>query len=571
MGDRTPVKSAPDTAALPDASVESVTPLLEASEAYPVLEERIFWARREVLLGFRLLDPDTKLRSQRLLDTGLRTWGEMIATVAARGVDIRILLTDFEPTVATDLHKLTWAAVRGFRSAKPVDGHPREESASAPQIIAALHEARVGRTLRWVFWPLVWLRVRNMAQMHGVTPRELLDEAPGLAPLLGTRDGRAMLPRLGPPPRLRPATYHQKIAIIDASFAVIGGLDIDERRFDDPTHDRPADDTWHDLSLAITGPVCADAHSHFVDCWNREVKPFNRRLKRLRRFVRNLPPPVDRMERLDTPSPDASASGTSDPNTEDRTLRFVRTVSRQRPSLTEFGPRTAVLEIERAHVEAIGRAQSFIYIETQFLRSPAIVQALADAGRRTPALRVVLLIPSAPQEVLFDDATDPPHRHGEWLQVTGLDNLLDAYGDRLGLFSLINRNRVAPTDDRRSIDGHPVIYIHSKVCVVDHRVAIVSSANLNGRSLRWDTEAGVVWDDPDGVQAFEQRLWRAHLGSAYDGINAVGHEEELLRLWNEASKGRPADAERPSFIAPYPLEETRAFARRSWFVPDDLV
>lgn len=101
---------------------ESVTPLLEASEAYPVLEEKIFASRQEVLLGFRLLDPATKLRSEQVRSAGLDTWGDLIAAVSTRGVDGRILLTDFEPTVATDLHKTTWAAVRGFRAANASEG-----------------------------------------------------------------------------------------------------------------------------------------------------------------------------------------------------------------------------------------------------------------------------------------------------------------------------------------------------------------------------------------------------------------------------------------------------------------
>lgn len=541
-----------------------VTPLLEASETYPALEERIYAARTEVLLGFRLLDPKTRIRSGELRRAGISNWGDLIAAVAARGVDVRILLTDFEPTVATHLHTLTWAAVRGFRAASPTppsnDDRARSHSKRTPQIIAALHEARVGSALRYMLWPLVWLRVRRLAAARGMSRDALLQDAPGLAPLFGA-GGWDVLARAGPP-RLRPATYHQKLAIIDGEYLVIGGLDVDERRFDDATHDRPADDTWHDLSLLITGPVCADARSHFVDCWNREVRPFRRRVRRLRRFVRDLPAPPDPLTSKDAPQRQPTDSRSN--------LRFIRTLSRQRRSLVEFGPRPAILEIERAHVEAIGRAELFIYIETQFLRSPEIVRALCDAARRAPDLRLVLLIPSAPQEVLFENAQDPAQRHGEWLQVRGLDRLIAAFGDRFAAFSLINRRRRDSRDDRRTIGPHPVVYIHSKVCVVDHREAIVSSANLNGRSLRWDTEAGVIWKDGDAVRAFEERLWRRHLGAVFDGQDMTLPPKKLLDLWNAAGEER-APSDRPSFVAPYPLEESRSFARRSWAVPDNLV
>lgn len=546
----------------PDTPEETVTPLIEASEAYPVLEERIFDARDEVLLGFRILDPATKLRSRRLLDAGLVTWADLIAAVSARGVDVRILLTDFEPTVATGLHTLTWASVRGFHHAR-ASVEARPDAARSLQVLAALHEAKVGKALRWVFWPLVWLRVRSMARARGMRTDALLADAPGLAPLLGTRDASTMLPRLGPPPRLRPATYHQKLAVIDASFVVIGGLDVNERRYDTPAHDRPSAETWHDVSLAITGPVCADARAHFIDCWNREVKPFNQRVRRLRRFVRNMPPPVERMDPShDEPRPAGAEVGR---------LRFIKTVSRQRRTLTEFGPRPAFKEIEQAHIDAIRQAEGLIYIETQFLRSRSVVQALVDAARRQPELRLIVLLPSAPQEVLFDDATGTPHRHGEWLQVRCLETVQEAFGERAAFYSLVNRYAEAQEDGRRTIDGHPVVYIHSKVFIVDHRLAIVTSANLNGRSLRWDTEAGVVWEDVEAVTAFERRIWADHLGSVFDGREIGPDNAALFALWQEAAQGGPANAERRPYVAAFPFEEARAFARKSWFVPDDLV
>ena len=551
-----------------DERSESVTPLIEASEVYPLLEERISLAKREVLLAFRILDPDTKLRSERLTGRGLRTWGDLIADVSARGVEVRILLTDFEPTVATDLHKLTWASVRGFHAARTAMPSADNSTAGGLQIIAALHEAKVGKLLRWVFWPIVWLRVRSMAREVGVAPSELLADAPGLAPLLGTRDGRTMLPRFGPPPRLRPATYHQKLALIDGSFLVIGGLDINERRYDTPTHDQPPEETWHDVSLAVTGPACDDARAHFQECWNREVKPYNQRIKRLRRFVRNLPGQVKRME----PVPIEPQHIRDD----ESKLTFIRTISRQRRTLIDFGPKPAIMEIEKAHIDAIRQAERMIYIETQFLRSREIVQALVEAGTQKPALRLIVLLPSAPQEVLFEGATGSPHRHGEWLQLECVDAVLRAFGDRVAFYSLVNRSHSHETEDRGSIDGHPVIYIHSKVFIVDHRLAIISSANLNGRSLRWDTEAGMLWKDEEQVRAFEQRLWENHLGSSFDAqkIQAKTTEArnaELFGLWKLAGQGGPEGGVKPSYIAPFPYQEGKDFARKSWFVPDDLV
>ncbi len=52
------------------------------------------------------------------------------------------------------------------------------------------------------------------------------------------------------------------------------------------------------------------------------------------------------------------------------------------------------------------------------------------------------------------------------------------------------RMRLRTRHDRDRLGGAPMIYVHAKVSIFDRSAAIVSSANLNGRSLRWDTEAG---------------------------------------------------------------------------------
>ncbi len=41
-----------------------------------------------------------------------------------------------------------------------------------------------------------------------------------------------------------------------------------------------------------------------------------------------------------------------------------------------------------------------------------------------------------------------------------------------------------------------LIYVHAKVAMIDDRVLIVGSANLNDHSMFNDTEAALVTDDP---------------------------------------------------------------------------
>ena len=186
------------------------------------------------------------------------------------------------------------------------------------------------------------------------------------------------------------------------------------------------------------------------------------------------------------------------------------------------------------------------------------------------------MVPAAPEDVAFDGSTGADAKHGEWMQVQGVDRLQAAFGDRFDAFCLL-KDRPAPdaeeTDHRRFVAGRGIIYLHSKVSIFDGRSAIVSSANLNGRSMQWDTECGVLWHNETGVADFQYRLWestlRDHLTRDTD-LSA----EAALALWRRAADdvahGRLEGPCCP-LIAPYPLERARSFAQRIPFVPSNLL
>ncbi|MGB2201330.1 MAG: phospholipase D-like domain-containing protein, partial [Pseudooceanicola atlanticus] len=104
-----------------------------------------------------------------------------------------------------------------------------------------------------------------------------------------------------------------------------------------------------------------------------------------------------------------------------------------------------------------------------------------------------------------------------------------------------------------------IIYLHSKVTLIDDAIGIVGSANLNGRSLLWDTEASLMFHDPETIRDLRLRLARKWLGSAPgDPANAD--------TWTSAARAA-ADTEpeqRLSRVLPYPEGRNRRFAR---FVP----
>lgn len=417
-----------------------VTLLIEAAEAYPAFEQRVLSAEREIVLGFRVFDPETRLRSQAARQIG-DTWQDLLAYVLRRGVDVQLFLSDFDPLVATDLHEQSWATVRALRAM----GAALPPGAGRLSVRPLLHPARLGLLPRAVFWPLIRYRLWRLSGQGALAEHQ--HRRPRLQAMLDRAHAVTAFP----------ASHHQKVAVIDERWLYIGGLDLDERRYDDPEHRRPAQATWHDVQLLLEDPARARA---------------------ARDHIRALP---------------LSTAGKRTPAPAPGLLRTL-SARRSRPNLWHLSPKTLCAELSDRHLQRIAGAQNLIYLETQFFRDRGLARALAARARENPRLRVILILPAAPETVAFRDRPSLDGRYGDHLQSRCIDDLRAAFGERCLVLSPVQRRRHGGQDalaDRAALGGAPIIYVHAKVSVFDDAAAIVSSANLNGRSMRWDTELGV--------------------------------------------------------------------------------
>ncbi len=555
--------TAPGAYLYPRRADAGVRPLIEASQAFPAIEELALAARSDLCFGFRIFDPGTRLRSAQSAALNLETWSDLIAYKTANGTSVRLLLTDFEPVVAHELHKRTWTAIDGFARAVAAAG-----DTDRFQAIAALHEGEFGWLVRLGLWPFLKARAEKIASGSGQAGRvgfqswRLLRDR-------GGQPGRT----LGGPPRMWPATYHQKFVVADGAHAIVGGLDLDERRYDDPDHTRPAGQTWHDVSLSVSGDVAADVRDHFNTCWNFEVPRFNARMTRMGAHAQDMASPMKPAVRA--PRTDAQETVQSP------CLRLIRTSSMRSRSWLSIGPQPNITEIETAHLAQIRETRDCLYLESQFLRSRRLTDALVSAGRAQPGLHLIVLLPAATDEVVFDGDRGLSVRHGEWLQVRALDRIRAAYGERCGFFSLTRGTPGTETGERDAVEGQEIAYVHAKVAIADGETALVSSANLNGRSLRWDREAGVFWENTAGVTAFQRTLWQQHLRREYqEELTVTG--ASALQMWRAAAargpdggpEGTPdggPDGEGSAQVVAYPLEKARKFARYWPIVPHDMV
>lgn len=504
--------------------------LVTAAEMYPALEELCLSARHEVLLSFRIFDPRTRLRSQSAQELGLETWAQLIARVASRGVRVRMLIADFDPLFTAELHRAAWDSGTGFGQAlmRAAQQQKAKEFFGA-QVLVAAHEARAAPIWSHLFrgpinaarkelrsWPaerLTPLQHRSMETLH----------------------------------RMRPATLHQKFAVVDGKRAIIGGIDVDERRWDDETHDQRAEETWHDVSLAVSGRICRDLLRHFQDCWQRAIRTG------AASFAAE-PDPASGKARLPARRPSALGP------------RLLRTQSDGAEGRLRLGPKPRVTEHEDAHLAAFETAERLVYLETQFFRHMPLARALARRAEQKPELNCIIVLPTEPERVIFDRARSVDARHEQALQLRCLNTLRAGFGDRLAVLAPV-QPRPAPRHTPGPVAGAPVVYLHSKVTLVDERVGIIGSANLNGRSMRWDTEASVQFQNPDQIRQARERLMASWLRGAIPETEATQAAAWTALAHDEAAR---APEDRTSYILPWPEARNRRFARLFPLLPAEM-
>lgn len=502
--------------------------LLTAAEAYPALEEAFLQSQAEIWGSFRIFDLTTRLRGARARAVG-ETWFDLLVHTLRRGVAVTMVISDFDPIARSALHRGSWRSVRQFYAAAEVAGPGAKLT-----VRAAMHAARTGILPRLAFWPVIYHKLsRICAGLNAMPPevrRARLRDMPGLSRQLRDTSG-GIRPRLWPLPQAYPATHHQKLAVFDRKLLYIGGLDLDERRYDTPDHDRPGSQTWHDVQLMIEGPAVAEAQAH---------------LEGFRAMVAGLVAPQPQR-------------------------RLLRTLSvRRRFDLPFFGPEPKVQEIAEAHEALIRRAERLIYLETQFFRDRKLARALAAAARANPRLTMILILPAAPEDVAFHDSDGLDARLGEYLQARALRILQRGFGNRLFVGGAAQPRR-SREQGRAQMQGAPLVYIHAKVSVFDDRGAIVSSANLNGRSLRWDTEAGIYLNARCDVVELRRRAMAHWLPKA--AAQRFFEPDTAAAAWAGLALANAArnPEQRQGFILPYDLEIAERFGAAVPLVPDEMV
>lgn len=305
-------------------------------------------------------------------------------------------------------------------------------------------------------------------------------------------------------------SVHHKLAVIDDRVAFCGGIDITTDRWDSPRHASPDPQRcnpngklyppWHDVALAVEGPVAAALGELARDRWQRAVGS-----------VIDAPP---------------LTHGTPWPPKLDANFRNAHVaIARTRPA---FRDDLEIREIEQLFVDLIASAKQFIYAENQYFASRRIAEAIAMRLAET----------CGPEIVVVNPATS-----SGWLAEAAMGSARATLLKVLGVTTGFERFRIyTPVTD----DSTP-IYVHAKLMIVDDCVLRIGSANFNNRSMALDGECdlALLVDDNDrsSVTALRERLLAEHLGCTAADVAQAFRESASLIGCIEALRGRPRTLE----------------------------
>ncbi|KAL2873983.1 Phospholipase D1 [Colletotrichum sp. CLE4] len=413
--------------------------------------------------------------------------------------------------------------------------------------------------------------------------------------------------------------HHEKLCIVDHDVAFVGGIDLCFGRWDCPQHpitddkptgfehseqpkdaehcqlfpgkdysnprvqdffklDEPYEEMydrskvprmpWHDIAMQVVGQPARDLTRHFVQRWNYVKR--GRKTTRPLPFL--LPPPDVKMHELDA----LGLTGTCE-------VQILRSAANW-----SLGIEHVECSIQNAYVKMIEDSDHFVYMENQFFITSteafntkivnrigdALVERIIRAHENDEDWKACIVIPLMPG---FQNTVDEQ-------EGTSVRLILQCQYRSIcrGEFSIFERLRAAGIEPEEYIQFYSLrqwgkigprnalvteqLYIHAKCIVVDDRVALIGSANINERSMLgsrdselaavvrdtdmiWSTMAGRPYQVGRFAHTLRLRLMREHLGLDVDEIleeerqadmdRQAEYEAEMDQIYDEDTESPP--------------------------------
>lgn len=339
-----------------------------------------------------------------------------------------------------------------------------------------------------------------------------------------------------------PWSHHDKVTIVDNSIAYIGGIDMGYGRFDNINYKllddpekrifsgpdfqnvrfRPNIDAsavektvlnvtsqprigWHDTSVSVNGSAVIDMAHAFETRWN---------------WAKYTQHSLDKtVEYLHVSNRSTEAEPTGNMN-----VQIVRSLGSWSGGV--YNEQSA----QNAYINSILEAQHFVFIANQFFVSSAtnssmkihnrvaeaITRRIIKAHSNKETFRMYILIPALTgspglptnpysfvlrQEMYYQMRTIYKGKHSIFAQLLKNGLNYDDITKYLRFFSLRTWDQFGDKNDVNTYVTE-MIYIHSKMMIVDDKKILVGSANINDRSMTGyrDSETVAIIED----QTFEE-------------------------------------------------------------------
>jgi phospholipase D1/2 len=186
------------------------------------------------------------------------------------------------------------------------------------------------------------------------------------------------------------------------------------------------------------------------------------------------------------------------------------------------GIKTPESSIMNAYIDAIKRSKKFIYIENQFFISnpggsglvkntiaEALKNRIHDAALNNEPFMVIVFIPLMPGfegDVLKSDSAvlKTQIKYQQETISKGSNSLISQLeSEGIDTEKYIRFYGLRQHDLFNNVPKQEIIYIHSKLMIVDDRKIIIGSANINDRSMLGvrDSEIAVLIEDEDIIES----------------------------------------------------------------------
>ncbi|XP_072377195.1 phospholipase D1 [Diabrotica undecimpunctata] len=292
---------------------------------------------------------------------------------------------------------------------------------------------------------------------------------------------------------------------------------------------------WHDIGMCVFGDAARDVARHFIQRWNATKLE---KAKSNNAYNYLLPKQYDGYKTLPIEFPNKQHKVS---------CQVLRSVSCWSVGYLELD--MVEQSIHEAYIDTITKAQHYVYIENQFFISlsrdngstknqigEALFKRIIRAHKAKEAFRVYVIMPLLPG---FEGEVGAPsgtslHAITYW-NYASISQGDDAILKRLEKAGIKDPSQYISFYGLRThsnLNSEPItelIYVHSKLMIVDDKKVICGSANINDRSLigKRDSEVAVLIEDetfedgmmngktfPSGKFAGSLRkyLFKEHLG-----------------------------------------------------------